>query len=222
MIDKSKSREDCWNAIIEKYHVLEAVEQRGLFIITAKQIKEFKEPRLMTKFDDPEELPEVFRENQLTILSISRSKYVIGRFQIFYSLDDKKNVKIEKEVFKPNLQLESLPEDGLFSETASVLFAFHNNVFSDALELDNSDELHLTIYGRMGTKKFTFSINKNNSSDKITKDKLTVEKAQVEIDAGFESERNFYIVEAKNRPVSSINLRQLYYPYRLWSDKINK
>jgi hypothetical protein len=44
----------------------------------------------------------------------------------------------------------------------------------------------------------------------------------VEIDAGYEFANGFCIVEAKNVAVEEILVRQLYYPYRLWTGKISK
>lgn len=40
-----------WESLFDKYHILTEIEQNGQFIISANQIKEFREPRLMTKFD---------------------------------------------------------------------------------------------------------------------------------------------------------------------------
>ena len=49
-----------WENLFEKYHILSELEQNGHFIISAGQIKEFREPRLMTKFDHKVNLPAVF------------------------------------------------------------------------------------------------------------------------------------------------------------------
>ena len=43
--------EEKWNALFETYSIAEQVKRQGIFSITADQIREFKEPRLMTKFD---------------------------------------------------------------------------------------------------------------------------------------------------------------------------
>lgn len=56
------SANEAWKAIIEKYHVLEEVEKNGCFPIKASQIKEFREPRLMAKWDSTDSLPEVLRK----------------------------------------------------------------------------------------------------------------------------------------------------------------
>lgn len=40
-----------WESLFDKYHILAEIERNGQFVISANQIKEFREPRLMTKFD---------------------------------------------------------------------------------------------------------------------------------------------------------------------------
>jgi hypothetical protein len=42
------------------------------------------------------------------------------------------------------------------------------------------------------------------------------------VDAGFEGDNHFVLVEAKNFAVDDFMVRQLYYPYRLWSRKLSK
>lgn len=51
---------------------------------------------------------------------------------------------------------------------------------------------------------------------------FSVSNAQCEIDGGFENEKSVVIIEMKNSPLDDFNIRQLYYPYRLWSDKVTK
>ncbi|HHC5250048.1 TPA: type II restriction endonuclease, partial [Staphylococcus aureus] len=51
---------------------------------------------------------------------------------------------------------------------------------------------------------------------------IDVESAQCEIDGGFENEESVVILEAKNIVNEDFNVRQLYYPYRLWKKKVNK
>ena len=67
------SANEAWKALIEKYYILDEIEKHGCFHINASQIKEFKEPRLMAKWDSTDALPEVFRKNKINILPNSRS-----------------------------------------------------------------------------------------------------------------------------------------------------
>lgn len=67
-----------WERLFDKYHILDKIEHQGQFAISAAQIKEFREPRLMTKFDHKINLPEIFAENHLSILPVTRGDYVIS------------------------------------------------------------------------------------------------------------------------------------------------
>ena len=40
-----------WKKLFEKYDILDEISNNGYYEISADQIKEFREPRLMTKFD---------------------------------------------------------------------------------------------------------------------------------------------------------------------------
>ena len=55
---------EAWEKLIEKYNIIDKIKKDGAFYITAKQIGEFKEPRLMAKWDSSEALPKVFKHNQ--------------------------------------------------------------------------------------------------------------------------------------------------------------
>lgn len=76
-----------------------------------------------------------------------------------------------------------------------------------------------TISGRMSTGSFKFFISNLSESKPY---EICVDNSQCEIDAGFESETYLLILEAKLYNVDDFLIRQLYYPYRLWSNKIKK
>ena len=81
----SKSKNDiAWEKIFEKYKILERISKDGNVDITASKINEFREARLMTKFDHKSQLPKLFAENNLSILPTSRGGYVIGQFETFF------------------------------------------------------------------------------------------------------------------------------------------
>lgn len=77
-----------WESLFDKYHILAEIEQNGQFIISANQIKEFREPRLMTKFDHKINLPNIFTSNNLSILPITRGNYVISSFSAYKEFDE--------------------------------------------------------------------------------------------------------------------------------------
>ena len=47
------------------------------------EINAVKEARLMAKFDQSSQLPDMFKKNNFSILPISRGEYVIGNFQTY-------------------------------------------------------------------------------------------------------------------------------------------
>ena len=85
-----------WEALFEKYDILQHIQSDGKFIISASQIKEYREPRLMAKFDHNINLPKIFAKNKLAILPISRGEYVISHFEAYQSFEvlDKSVTKV--------------------------------------------------------------------------------------------------------------------------------
>lgn len=204
--------EQSWKLLFEKYNIPHHVQQDGLFIITASQINEYKEARLMAKFDQSAQLPEIFRKNKLSILPTMRGEYVIGSLaahaDVVYSDVRPVRVKI------PDLQ--TLDHTDLYSEASALLFAYNSGIIQDIL---GSNKVNFTVNGRMSSGNFDYLIDDVLSTKQH---KITVKNAQVEIDAGYESPDAFCICEAKNIAAEEILIRQLYYPYRLWRGKITK
>jgi len=73
--------------------------------------------------------------------------------------------------------------------------------------------LVLTIRGRKYTPKFSFKIGKQD---------IDVEGVQTEVDAGYEGKNQVVLIEAKSGNVKNTIIRQLYYPYRQWSEHTKK
>ena len=202
--------EKAWKLLFEKYNIVSKVLANGFFKIKASEINTVKEARLMAKFDQSSQLPEVFQHNSLSILPISRGEYIIGNF--------KTHEKVTYQKSKPQMVsipiLETLDYTNLYSEASSLLFAYNSGIIKDIV---NSKDIHFTVNGRMSSGCFDYLINNHKGSQKIA-----VQNAQVEIDGGYEFENGFCIIEAKNIAVDEILIRQLYYPYRLWTEKISK
>ena len=70
-----------WEQLFSKYDILDCIADEGQFCISAAKIKEFREPRLMAKFDHAINLPKIFKKHQLAILPITRGKYIISHFE---------------------------------------------------------------------------------------------------------------------------------------------
>ena len=78
-----------WEKLFEKYDILKRIDNHGQYKISAAQIKEFREPRLMAKFDHTINLPKIFLDNQLAILPITRGDYIISHFDAYHKFEEK-------------------------------------------------------------------------------------------------------------------------------------
>lgn len=195
--------ESAWEALFEKHGIASRVEQDGIFKISAKQIKEFREPRLMAKFDHKKNLPAIFRTNKLGILPVSRREYVIGKFELFERLPTP-NIPTVQATFPA--WIESISPNTISSETVAVNCALASGVLHRFL---GEETLAPTLSGRMGTKPFTFRI-----SGEKGKRQIAVDGAQIEMDAVYEGEESVTVLEAKMDLAEDFIVRQLYYPYR--------
>ena len=83
--------DEAWERLFDKYHILDEIQKNGQFIISANQIKEFREPRLMTKFDHKVNLPSIFSSNTLSILPITRGDYIISSFSAYKKFEESSN-----------------------------------------------------------------------------------------------------------------------------------
>lgn len=205
---------EAWRKLLEKYNILHKIEVNGSYIIAAKDIKEFKEPRLMTKWDSSEVLPQVLKQNNINMLPISRSAYIMGKFKLYEPLPALNESVVDMTRFKVP-EYESLDINFINSESNAINVLLLSRILDDFLEEEDNVE---TFNGRMGTGQFSFVVN--GIDDKSYK--VDVDRAQLEIDGGLENEHSVVIIEAKNVVYSDFHIRQLYYPFRLWSKKVNK
>ncbi|MGB4626482.1 MAG: type II restriction endonuclease, partial [Erysipelotrichaceae bacterium] len=212
--NKKISANEAWEKILEKYDIVNNIKQNGIFHIKASQIKEFKEPRLMAKWDSSEQLPNALKRNKINILPDSRSSYVLGDFLLYQDIPE-----LEEHVTKmTSIELpeyESIDIDNINSESIAI------NVLVLSKILDNflcTEENETTFNGRMGTGKFEFDVDTYRGK----KQHIVVNNAQCEIDGGFENPDSIVIMEAKNVVYPDFHVRQLYYPYRLWKARVNK
>lgn len=202
-----------WEKLIEKYNIVEQIQQKGQFRILAKQIKEFREPRLMAKWDSSESLPDVFKKNKINILPDSRSSYILSDFKLYEKLPQTTE-KINK-LYKVDIpEYETLDIKNITSESHAINLLVASNILDDFLEIEGNVQ---TFNGRMGTGEFQFYVDTLRG-----KEKIRVNNAQIEIDAGFENKESVVIMEAKNVIHPDFHVRQLYYPYRLWEKRVRK
>lgn len=213
----SETKNDkAWGKIFEKYKIIDEINRNGFFDISSSLIKEYREPRLMTKFDHEVNLPDIFQKNNLSILPLTRGSYRIGHYDVF-----KKIKEIDKKIknFQIPENIKSIDPKNLYSESSVLHSAYATGMIHDLFNITNNNFLIPTISGRMSSKDFNFNIlNKKTGK----KNKIVVKNSQIEIDAGYETNNELIIIEAKNFKSEDFIIRQLYYPYRLWKSKIVK
>lgn len=200
-----------WESIFDKYHILSEIEQNGQFFISANQIREFREPRLMTKFDHKINLPHIFAANNLSILPITRGDYVISSFSAYKEFEEPSQY-VHRITIPAHLQ--SLMPQFLVSEAIALNCANACGILNDFLE---DDELVPTVSGRMSSGSFEFGINTSLGTKNIT-----VSNSQIEIDAAYEGIHYLSLFEAKRDLSDDFLVRQLYYPFRVWSERVTK
>lgn len=202
-----------WKQLFDKYDILHHIESHGFYKISATQIKEFREPRLMAKFDHTINLPKLFADNKLAILPITRGDYIISHFDA-YHIFETDNLPITN-VSLPNY-IQSLDGSNVLSEAIALNCAVASGIISDFME---DSDIVATVSGRMGSGKFSFDINdiKTGSVRQVN-----VNNSQIEIDAAYEGASSLAIFEAKRDLSEDFLIRQLYYPFRVWRSRVTK
>ncbi|MDP4040834.1 type II restriction enzyme [Mycoplasma mycoides] len=207
---------EAWGKLFDKYKILDEINKKGFYIIKTETIKEFNEPRLMAKFDSSLKLPEIFKQYNINILPISKKKYILSNFKLYEyigELGENNKHNIERITIEHNYQ--SVNINNISSESSAIMSLILTKTLDNFLVEDNNT---MTFFGRMWTKNFDFFVDKiDNKSMKIE-----VNNSQCEIDAGLENKKSLVILEAKLSSDPDFNIRQLYYPFRLWSNKVEK
>lgn len=205
-----------WKKVFSSLPVLDEIKRVGHFDITSSDLKVAanREPRHLAKIDYESNRPSVFVENELNILAISNSTYRIGSFNPFFKLPEWNLGSIKPVGMHPSANLETLSTREISSENAVIYSAYSSGM----IEHFCAEEVVPTVSGRMRTNKFSFNVDSYGHKAQ----KIEVNGAQIEIDAGFEGPESFNIFEVKNSISSSFNLRQVYYPYAMWKSVIKK
>lgn len=202
-----------WNSAIQELNLDRIISEDGFARVPTSYFhSQGSEPRLLTKFDSFSDLPNKFQANQWSLLPDSRNGYLIGPFEIFQGLKP-----IDELSFKqldPISHIESLQWESLYSEAACLNYGFASGMFEDFL----GSEVVPAVSGRMTAGEFDFFVNDSKGS----RIQLKANRPQIEIDAGYEGRDFLALVEAKNFQAVDFNLRQLYFPYRYWTERISK
>lgn len=204
--------DEAWELIFQKGSLLKKIKNEGYVYITPNELKELgdkREPRLLAKQDTSNLRPKIFRDNNLSILPIRNDKYIIfidKHTKTYYNLENLyENTNIEEySSHYKEWNFAGINPLKLSSESKAIDYAF---IVSLIKTFTNEKELFLTIRGRQRSENFNIDI-----PDIINP--IQVSGVQIEVDAGYESFKKIYIIEAKNNRINDFNIRQLYYPFK--------
>lgn len=182
-------------------HLAADIADQGYVVLPAAKLKELsgREPRLMAKHDFSAARPEVLRQHGLSMLPI-------GRFDLYQPFPEEAGPL--KSMPVPG-HIQSIDFENLTSEAAALTAAHLSGMLDDFL----GGELVPTVSGRMSTLTLPMRVGGRD---------IEVDRAQMEIDAGFESAEHLVLVEAKNHVSPDFNIRQLYFPFRRFSLALDK
>ncbi len=202
-----------WEELFKRFGMAEALERDGLYRISADEIRKLREPRLMTKFDHAVNLPRIFADKGLAILPVSRGEYVISSFRAYEKIP-RDSMCGSACVVRPPAHLQSLSSRYVTSEAVALHYAGACGIWKDFLA---DEDMTPTISGRMGSGEFKCLVStaRGNLS-------LVVRNAQLEIDAACEGRGSLALIEAKMDLSEDFHIRQLYYPFRLWRERVSK
>ena len=210
------SNDESWEKIFSALNIEKALDTSPSFPITAKQINDIgkREARLMAKFDTKEGLPEIFKKNELNINAVSNGNYIIFKdpsHQSFIKLPDYTALTPQKITPQLDYSLDTLVFSPRMSESNAIDYAHHSKILN---KYSGESNLQLTTRGRFFSDSFTFALH--------TIPEIKVKGVQIEVDAGYEGNKQFLIIEAKSSTRSTFNIRQLYYPFRHFQGKTSK
>lgn len=174
------------------------------YLVSATELKQLaeREPRLLSKFDTPEQLAAPIRAAGFTLLPVRNGQYLLVRGNLFVEIFP---CPLQRQ-FASRLAFPLATAGRGSSESQYIDQAFNEGLLAEFLGIEGP--LLQTIRGREYTGQFRFS---------LAGVEVAVESVQIEVDSGYESLRDIVLVEAKIGVPRHFNVRQLYYPYRHFS-----
>jgi len=207
---------ESWESIFNTYDIFGHNFDESPFEITNTQIKNAtahfqntnqKEVRILCKQDSREDRPDVFIQNGLFLLPKKNGIYQIIKGEGYINIPP---ISTQPIIYNSNLGFSldtSLVGD---SEMQHLDFAYASSLIRTFM---NDPSLVLTIRGRKYTPEFSFNVGNFL---------IETKSVQTEVDAGYEGRNQVVLIEAKNSTSTNTIIRQLFYPYRQWSEHTTK
>lgn len=214
----TSKNDSAWNKVFAELNFLDRINAEGYANVSAVTLKEVgaREPRLMAKQDTLESRPEIFRRNHLSILPTTNGEYVIFKDphkKSYFSFDlGASPIPVECHASESSVDsIETLNLGTISSEFQAIDYA---HLVSVLKSFTGETNLRLTIRGKSRSGSFQVTLPDGPT--------ITIEGVQIEIDSGYEGFRGIYLIEAKLGKREDFHIRQLFYPWKEWSQKARK
>jgi len=208
------SKDIPWLTIFDAYDIHKHDFDKEPFYISAKQIKtacqDFKktaekEVRILCYQAQRKDKPQVFVDRDLFLLPVKNGLYAIVKGEGYVDIPD---IISEPILFEPKINFRLYSNEVGDSEMQHLDFAHAAGMVEDFCGVG---DLFLTIRGRKYTPPFSFNVGNTV---------INQQSVQTEVDAGYEGKNHLVLIEGKNTGVNEVIIRQLYYPFRKWTEDI--
>ncbi|MDX2078498.1 MAG: hypothetical protein SFZ02_18850 [bacterium] len=205
-----------WEAIFEHHHISQHDFDIAPYLLSADDIKEatqqFKatgerEAQILCKQDTRESRPELFKSLGLFVLPIKNGLYALIRGEGYVDLP---------EIESPPILHRSIltfPLETAWQGNSEMQHLDYAYAVSLVRTFMDDPTLVLTIRGRKYTPSLSFRANGHE---------LTVEKVHTKVNGGYEGKNQVVLVRTRDTRAKNIVIRQIFYPYRQWSQVTNK
>ena len=247
----ASKKDEAWETIFQRKRneIESALKNKGYFDISPNEIKNLtgQEPRLITKFDHKSSLPKILDKLNLSLLSVSNRSYRLAHTNPFLTIS---KLEQPLTIFvSPSIELTTITKitneaDALHFAYASGVIHFisawlHSRYVSPPLVKNKFLEEIMSAFlsgrwrrdhndmssplptatGRRGATHISFHLPEIVTTSRAIP--YEVSGTQIEVDAGFESQEQVLLIEAKMGAVETISLRQILYPLLHYNAVIN-
>lgn len=165
------------------------------------------EARIACKIDSSVDLPMTLSSQGLFPLPVRNGAYVLVRGKGFHGFEP---IDGPPKVYESKIEFDLVTAAGM-GESIHVHNAYNSGLLSKFTGIDG---LLKTNEGRFYAKEFAFNVGGGQT--------IQQRSTQIQVDGLFESRNCVIIVEAKTREMPDFIIRQLYYPFRHWSQETKK
>ncbi len=208
---------ESWKKIFKDHEISNYDFNKSPFKFSAAQIKKScqdfkktaeKEPRLLCKQDTREDRPDIFNNNHnLFLLPVKNGLYNIIKGEGYVDIP---SIQGDPVSYESTLDFPLDTSKIGNSEMQHLDYAYATGLIKHFVE---NETLVLTVRGRKFIPKFSFNVGKHE---------INVSSVQTEVDAGYEGKDKLVLIESKNTNATNTIIRQLFYPFRKWSQHTQK